>query len=189
VREAAINLHHLGEQIECHLSDRTADLPKLSLFHRTELLGAVGAPADEGRFPARKEPLVLSSDAIAAPDFAPLSARRCESVRLATLRMLESRESARQTPLQAEGNRIASFRRQADRPFLERRAVAVSPRLPLGKLPGEGSPVEELMEPLLGERREEVGRVRCDGARAGLGRPGDFVRSTLEALDRGGLFP
>jgi hypothetical protein len=65
----------------------------------------------------------------------------------------------------------------------------LAPRL-LGRIPaGETSLVADLWEPLLAERREEIGFVLHSGDHADLGRSGDFLGATLEALARGGPFP
>ena len=65
----------------------------------------------------------------------------------------------------------------------------VAPRL-LARIPGgETSLVAHLWQPLLDEGREEIGWVAHEGPFADLGTPRDFLRSTLEALARGGPFP
>src|SRR5262249_22670139 len=52
---------------------------------------------------------------------------------------------------------------------------------------GERGLVADLWEPLL--RESSIGFLRHEGPFADLGRPGDFLRASLEALDRGGPFP
>jgi NDP-sugar pyrophosphorylase family protein len=65
----------------------------------------------------------------------------------------------------------------------------MSPRvLPLIP-PGERGLVADQWEPILRQNLEEIGWLLHPGPFADLGRPGDFLRASLEALDRGGAFP
>jgi mannose-1-phosphate guanylyltransferase len=60
----------------------------------------------------------------------------------------------------------------------------VLPRIPSG----ETSLVADLWDPLLRDG-EEIGWMRHEGSFADLGSPRDFLRASLEALERGGPFP
>jgi NDP-sugar pyrophosphorylase family protein len=195
VAEAAVNLHHLGEQIEKHLVDRASELPKLRFFPESQLLGTAGGLKNAASFLASAPGhfLVVNADAAIEPDFGALLERHRASGRLATLLVVENQEPDRYTPLQSEGDRITAFGRQhgerpIDRPLLYT-GVCVLDASVLEMVPaGETSLVEHVWKPML-ERKEQIGFVLHKGPFADLGRPGDFLRASLEALARGGPFP
>jgi mannose-1-phosphate guanylyltransferase len=132
---------------------------------------------------------VVNSDAALSADYAGLLSAHRASGRAATLLVVENREPERYTPLQAEGDRIASFGVRGPSPLLYTGVCVLAPRL-LGRIPpGETALVADLWQPLLDERVEEIGWVRHSGSFADLGRPRDFLRASLEALASGGPFP
>ena len=206
VAEAALNLHHLGHQIEQHLVDRAAELPELRFFFEPEILGTAGGLRNASEFLSAGDFLVVNSDAAIEPDFGALVRLHRASARRATLLVVENSEPDRYTPLQSEGDRVTGFgggpRRGAlDRaaggaggtgggrpPLLYTGVCVLSPSLLAGIPPGETSLVAHVWEPLL-ERGEEIGFVLHEGPFADLGRPRDFLRASLEALARGGPFP
>jgi NDP-sugar pyrophosphorylase family protein len=189
VSEAGINLHHLGDQVECYLSDSTADLPELRFFREPEILGTAGALANAADFLAGDDFLVVNADAAILPDFSRLLARHGETGRAATLLVVENRDPDRYTPLQAEGDRITRFGGDTTRPLLYTGVCVLSPALLPRILPGERALVADLWAPLLAEGREEIGWLLHVGGFADLGRPRDFLSASLEALERGGPFP
>jgi NDP-sugar pyrophosphorylase family protein len=64
----------------------------------------------------------------------------------------------------------------------------MSPRVLARIPPGEAALVADLWAPLLREKPGEIGWLLHRGPFADLGRPQDFLRASLEALDRGGPF-
>jgi NDP-sugar pyrophosphorylase family protein len=189
VTEAGVNLHHLGDQIESHLRDRSADLPELRFFHEPQILGTAGALANAADFLAGEAFLVVNADAAILPDFPRLLARHRETGRAATLLVVENRDPDRYTPLQAEGDRVTRFGGGMARPLLYTGVCVLSPDLLSRILPGERALVADLWDPLLAEGREEIGWLLHLGGFADLGRPRDFLRASLETLERGGPFP
>jgi len=188
VGEVAVNLHHLGDQVERHLREPAADLPELAFFREPQILGTAGALRNAAEFLAAGDFLVVNSDAALAADFGALIAAHRASGRSATLLVTENREPDRYTPLQAEGDRITAFGVRGPAPRLYTGICALAPRV-LGRIPpGERSLVADLWQPLL-DAREEIGFVMHHGPFADLGRPSDFLRASLEALARGGPFP
>lgn len=189
VTEAGVNLHHLGHQIEQHLSEGAADLPKLAFFPEPEILGTAGALRNAAAFLQGGDFLVVNSDTAIEPDFARLLAAHRASARAATLLVVENREPQRHTPLQAEGDRIAAFGVDTPAPLLYTGICVLAPRL-LERIPrGERHMVTDLWQPLLSEGREEIGFVHHEGPFSDLGRPCDFLRASHESLERGGPFP
>jgi mannose-1-phosphate guanylyltransferase len=191
VGEVAVNLHHLGDQIERRLSEQTARSPQLTFFREPVLLGTAGALRNAAAFlsDGSGDFLVVNSDAAITPSYADLVARHRASGRAATLLVTENRYPDRYTPLQTERDRITGFGPGASPPLMYTGVCVLAPRL-LGRIPpGETSLVADLWRPLLAEGREEIGFVLHTGDHADLGRPGDFLRATLEALARGGPFP
>lgn len=189
VGEVAVNLHHLPEQVERVLREQAAGAPELAFFREPRILGTAGALRNAASFLGTGDFFVVNSDAAFAPDFAALLTRHRESGRAATLLVTENRHPDRYTPLQAEGDRIAGFGTVSVRPLLYTGVCALSARL-LERIPaGETSLVADLWQPLLDEGREEIGFVIHEGAFADLGRPGDFLRASLEALAQRGPFP
>lgn len=189
VSEAGVNLHHLGNEVERHLRNRATDLPELRFFHEPEILGTAGALANAAELFSDDDFLVVNSDAAITPDFGRLLARHRETGRAATLLVVENRAPDRYTPLQAEGDRIARFGGDGKRPFLYTGVCVLSPRLLSDIPPGKRSLVADLWEPLLSSGKEEIGWVLHEGPFSDLGRPSDFLRASLEALERGGPFP
>jgi mannose-1-phosphate guanylyltransferase len=189
VSEAGVNLHHLGDQIQSHLRDSAANLPELRFFPEPEILGTAGALANAADFLAGDDFLVVNADAAVLPDFPRLFARHRETGRAATLLVVENRNPDRYTPLQAEGDRITRFGGGTERPLLYTGICVLSPTLLSRIHPGERALVADLWAPLLAEGREEIGWLLHDGSFADLGRPGDFLRASLETLERGGPFP
>jgi len=193
-REVAVNLHHLADQVERDLSQPAAGLPELAFFREPRILGTAGALRNAAEFLAPDDFVVVNSDAALAVDYPGLMEAHRASGRAATLLVVENREPERYTPLQAEGDRIAAFGLRGpgplpDTPLLYTGVCVLAPRL-LGRIPaGETALVADLWQPLLDERVEEIGWVRHSGPFADLGRPGDFLRASLEALARGGPFP
>ena len=193
IGEAAVNLHHLGEKIEQHLIDRASELPKLRFFPEPEILGTAGALRNAADFLSEGDFLVVNSDAAIEPDYGALVLRHRASGRPATLLVVENREPDRYTPLQSEGDRITGFGGESGRtlsptPLLYTGVSILSPRV-LPRIPaGETSLVQDLWDPLLRDG-EEIGWMRHEGPFADLGRPSDFLRASLEALERGGSFP
>ncbi len=189
VGEVAVNLHHLGDQIERHLRHEAADLPKLAFFLEPRILGTAGALRNAADFLSTGDFLVVNSDAAIEPDFGGLLARHRESGRAATLLVVKNRNPEQYTPLQAEGDRIAAFGVDGPHALLYTGVCVLAPRL-LGRIPaGEAALVAHLWRPILDEGREELGFVLHEGPHADLGRPRDFLRASLEALGRGGPFP
>jgi NDP-sugar pyrophosphorylase family protein len=187
--EAGVNLHHLGEQVERELRDRPADLPKLRFFPEARILGTAGALRNAAGWLAGEDFLVLNTDTVIEPDVPALLAEHRRTGRATTLLVVENRNPDRYTPLQSEGDRIAAFGGRGADPLLYTGVCVMSPRL-LARIPsGESALVADLWDPLLREGRDEIGFLRHRGVFADLGRPGDFLRASLEALDRGGPFP
>jgi mannose-1-phosphate guanylyltransferase len=189
VAEVAVNLHHLGDQIERRLREQVSRLPELSFFREPTILGTAGALRNAASFLSGADFLVVNSDAAIAPDFAALVTRHRESGRAATLLVTENRHPDRYTPLQAEGNRIAAFGVRGERPLLYTGVCVLAPRLLARIPPGETALVAHLWQPLLDQGREEIGFLLHEGPNADLGRAGDFLGASLEALARGGPFP
>lgn len=189
VREVAVNLHHLGHEIERHLREEAAQLPDLVFFPEERILGTAGALRNAIDFLAADDFFVVNSDAAIDPDFAALAARHRDSGRAATLLVTENRDPQIYTPLQAEGDRITAFGVDGPSPLLYTGVCAMAPRV-LARIPaGETALVADLWQPILDAGREELGFLFHHGTHADLGRPGDFLRATLEALARGGPFP
>jgi NDP-sugar pyrophosphorylase family protein len=189
IREVAVNLHHLPDQIERDLGHEAADLPKLAFFREPEILGTAGALRNAAAFLDGGDFLVVNADAAIAPDFAGLMRRHRDSRRAATLLVTANRHPDLYTPLQSEGDRITAFGVDGPRPLLYTGVCVLSSRL-LRRIPaGETALVRHLWQPLLDEGSEELGLVRHHGPYADLGRPGDFLGASLEALARGGPFP
>ena len=190
IREVAVNLHHLGDQIESHLRHEAMDLPQLTFFREREILGTAGALRNAAPFLAGSDDfLVVNADAAIEPDLAVLISRHRESGRAATLLVTENRNPQQYTPLQAEGDRIKAFGVRGPRPLLYTGVCVLAARLLSRIPPGETALLAHLWQPLLDEGREEIGFVLHEGPHADLGRPGDFLRASLEALERGGPFP
>ena len=189
IGEVAVNLHHLGDQIERYLSEEPSDLPKLAFFQEPRILGTAGALRNAAGFLGRADFLVVNSDAAIQPDFADLISRHRDSGRAATLLVTDNRHPDRYTPLQSEGDRITAFGIDGPRPLLYTGVCVLAPRL-LGRIPpGETALVRDLWQPILDEGREELGLVFHHGPHADLGRPSDFLSASLETLARGGPFP
>ena len=188
VGEVAVNLHHLGDQVERHLREPAADLPELTFFREPQILGTAGALRNASEFLASDDFLVVNSDAALAADFGALLTAHRASGRAATLLVTENREPDRYTPLQAEGDRITAFGTRSPAPRLYTGICALARRV-LDRIPaGERALVADLWQPLL-DAGEELGFVMHRGPFADLGRPSDFLRASLEALARGGPFP
>jgi mannose-1-phosphate guanylyltransferase len=189
VGEVAINLHHLGDQIQSDLRHQAANLPKLTFFAEPQILGTAGALRNAAAFLSSEDFLVVNADTAIAPDFARLFSSHRDSGRAATLLVTHNRDPQHYTPLQAEGDRITAFGVHGPHPLLYTGVCVLSPRL-LTRIPaGETALVRHVWQPLLDEGREELGLLFHHGPYADLGRPGDFLRASLEALDRGGAFP
>jgi len=191
IGEVAVNLHHLGDQVERRLREQTTGFPQLTFFREPVLLGTAGALRNAAAFLSAGDFLVVNSDAAITPNYPDLLARHGDSRRAATLLVTENRHPDRYTPLQSEGDRITGFGPNdgGGRPLLYTGVCVLAPRL-LARIPaGETSLVADLWQPLLAEGREEIGFVFHTGDHADLGRPGDFLRATLETLERGGPFP
>jgi mannose-1-phosphate guanylyltransferase len=189
ITEVAVNLHHLADQVERRLREQAPRPPELAFFREPTILGTAGALRNAAPFLAGSDFLVVNSDAAIEPDFAALVSRHRESGRAATLLVTENREPERYTPLQAEGDRITAFGGRGARPLLYTGVCVLADRL-LARIPaGETALVAHLWQPLLDAGREEIGFVLHRGPHADLGRAGDFLRASLEALARGGAFP
>ncbi len=189
VLEAGVNLHHLGHKIQSHLGDRAPDLPDLRFFPELQILGTAGALNNAASWLEGGDFLVVNADAAIDPDIRALLTRHRETKRAVTLYVVENREPDRYTPLEAQGDRITGFGGYGPRPLLYTGVCVMSPRLLPQIPPGEASLVSDLWEPLLAERREEIGWILHEGPFSDLGRPSDFLRASLEALERGGPFP
>ena len=189
VGEVAVNLHHLGDQIERHLREQAANLPDLRFFKEKRILGTAGALRNAAEVLGQDDFLVVNSDAAIDVDFGSLVSRHRESGRAVTLLVTENRNPKEYTPLQAEGDRISAFGVGGPGALLYTGVCVMAPRL-LARIPaGETALVADLWQPILDEGREELGFVFHQGPHADLGRPGDFLRASLEALARGGSFP
>ena len=189
ILEAGVNLHHLAEKIEGHLREGAVDLPKLRLFPEAEILGTAGALRNAAGWLSGGDFLVVNTDTVIEPDIPALAARHRETGRAATLLVVENRNPERYTPLQAEGDRITGFGVPVARPLLYTGVCVLSPRLLPRIPPGHAALVADLWAPLLRETRDEIGWLLHGGPFEDLGRPSDFLRASLEALDRGGAFP
>ena len=189
VREAGVNLHHLGGEIRRELEERPADLPELRFFPEPRILGTAGALRNASGFLSESDFLVVNCDAALAADFAGLAAAHRRSGHAATLLVVENREPHRYTPLQAEGDRIVGFGGRPSRPLLYTGVCMLSPAL-LARIPeGETALVADLWQPLLDSGTGQIGWILHQGLFGDLGVPRDFLRSSLEALARGAPFP
>lgn len=188
VGEVAVNLHHLGDQIERHLSEQAADLPELAFFREPQILGTAGALRNAAAFLGSGDFLVVNSDAAIAPDYTGLAARHWASGRDATLLVAKNRDPQHYTPLQAEGDRIAAFGVDGPDSLMYTGVCMLSPRLLLRIPEGQTALVRHLWQPML-DRGEAIGLLLHHGPFADLGRPRDFLGASLEALARGGPFP
>ena len=189
ILEAGVNLHHLGEKIESELRDGAPDLPKVRFFPEPEILGTAGALRNAAGWLSGGDFLLVNTDTVIHPDVHGLAERHRSTGRAATLLVVENRNPDRYTPLQAEGDRITGFGGAATRPLLYTGVCVMSPRLLPRIAPGERALVADLWEPVLRENLDEIGWLLHPGPFADLGRPSDFLRASLEALDRGGPFP
>lgn len=189
VGEVAINLHHLGDEIQRDLGHQAADLPKLAFFPEPVILGTAGALRNAASALDGGDFLVVNADAAIEPDFAALLARHRDSGRAATLLVTENRHPDLYTPLQSEGDRITAFGVHGPSPLLYTGVCVLSSRLLARIPPGETALVRDLWQPILDEGREELGLVFHHGPHTDLGRPGDFLGASLEALARPGPFP
>jgi len=186
VREAGVNLHHLGDQIESRLREHSGELPKLQFFWEPRILGTAGALRNARTFLEDDAFLVVNADAAISFDPARLLERHRRSGAAATLLVVDNREPRRYTPLQPEGDAIARFGGIGPTPLLYTGVCILSPDV-LGRIPpGESSLVKDLWEPLIADGRR-IAWARHDGAFGDLGRPSDFLRATLEAV--AGAFP
>ncbi|HMF09970.1 MAG TPA: NDP-sugar synthase [Thermoanaerobaculia bacterium] len=189
ILEAGVNLHHLGEKIERELRDRPADLPDVRFFPEPEILGTAGALRNAAGWLSGGDFLLLNTDTFIQPDFGGLLDVHRKAGNEATLLVVENRNPDWYTPLQAEGDRITAFGGSGPDPLLYTGVAVLSPGL-LARIPGgETGLVADLCEPLLRENPRAIGLLRHEGPFAELGRPSDFLRASLEALDRGGPFP
>ena len=188
VGEAGVNLHYLGDEIERDLRDRAAELPKLQFFREDPILGTAGALKNAAHWLGDRDFLVVNCDAAVDLDLDRLAQAHAASGRGATLLTVENREPDRYTALQPEGDSITGFGGQSVRPLLYTGVCVLSPRVLRGIPEGEASLVADVWEPMLA-RGEKIGFVFHEGPFADLGRPGDFLRASLEALSRGGPFP
>ena len=189
ILEAGINLHHLGEEIERELRDRPPDLPNVRFFPEPEILGTAGALRNAANWLSGGDFLLLNTDTVIDPDLERLVEHHRRSGRAATLLVVENRDPGRYTPLQSEGDRITGFSGGCADPLLYTGVCVMSPRL-LPRIPsGERALVADLWEPLIRENLDGIGWLRHTGPFADLGRPRDFLRASLEVLDRGGPFP
>lgn len=188
VTEAGVNLHHLGREVEQHLKEGAADLPQLRFFSEPEILGTAGALRNAASFLDGGDFFVVNSDAAIEPDFARLATAHREGGRAATLLVVENRQPERYTPLQAEGDRVQAFGVDTPRPLLYTGVCVLNSRLLARIPPGQAQLVADLWQPML-DAGDEIGFLRHEGPFADLGGPGDFLRASLEALERGGPFP
>jgi mannose-1-phosphate guanylyltransferase len=189
VRQAGLNLHHLGQKIRSELEKGAADLPELRFFPEPRILGTAGALRNAEDFLSSSDFFVVNCDAALEPDFARLARVHRESRRTATLLVVENREPDRYTPLEAEGDRIVGFGGRPAQPLLYTGVCVLSPRL-LARIPeGETQLVAHLWQPLLASGSKPIGWLLHDGAFSDLGVPRDFLRASLEALAGGGPFP
>ena len=189
ILEAGVNLHHLGEKIERELRDRPADLPDVRFFPEPEILGTAGALRNAAGWLGGGDFLLLNTDTFIQPDFGRLVDVHRKAGNEATLLVVENRNPDWYTPLQAEGDRITAFGGSGPDPLLYTGIAVLSPGLLARIPPGETGLVADLCEPLLRENPRAIGLLRHEGPFAELGRPGDFLGASLEALDRGGPFP
>jgi mannose-1-phosphate guanylyltransferase len=189
VQEAGLNLHHRGRQIVRELSQGPAELPKLRFFEEPVILGTAGGLRNAGEFLAGGDFLVVNSDAAIDPDLRELARRHEESGRAVTLLLTENRDPKRFTPVAVEGDVVVRFGGEVERPLLYTGVCMMRGAL-LARIPeGFASLVPDLWEALLREAPGQIGWLAHSGSFTDLGRPGDFLRATLEALERGGPFP
>jgi mannose-1-phosphate guanylyltransferase len=188
VSEVGINLHHLGDAIERHLTEEPVAAPRVHFFREPAILGTAGALANAADWLRGGDFLVVNSDTAIEPDFAPLLTRHRESGRAATLLVTENTSPARFTPLVARGDRIVGFGGETSWPLLYTGVCVLAPRLLPRIPPGERSLVSDLWKPLIDGAEEEIGWVFHGGPFSDLGTPRDFLRATRQALTRGGPF-
>ena len=188
VSQAGVNLHHLGDEVEQSLSEGAAEMPELVFFREANILGTAGALRNARGFLDGGDFLLINSDAAIEPDFRALLSAHRSSGRPASLLVVENRQPERYTPLQAEGDRITGFGVHSPRPLLYTGVCVLSSELLERIAPGQTQLVADLWAPMLADGLE-IGFVLHEGPFADLGSPGDFLRASLEALERGGRFP
>src|SRR5437867_12003100 len=69
VKEAGINLHHLGDAIEMHLADHPVPAPRVRFFREPAILGSAGALANAAGWLEDGDFLLVNADAATDPHF------------------------------------------------------------------------------------------------------------------------
>jgi mannose-1-phosphate guanylyltransferase len=186
---AALNLHHLGEQIRTHFGSEYAGLP-LHYSAEADLLGTLGALYPLRGFLSEAETIVLiNGDSLCRWPIQQLVRRHRTSGADATL-LLHSRLDAGAYGGGVgvdERGRVLSFRRAAA-PGVVKRAVfagahAIAPRLLERVAEGPGDIISGLYEPLLAAG----GRIECawtDRVWHDLGTPRRYLDGVLEVTTR-----
>jgi NDP-sugar pyrophosphorylase family protein len=184
---AAINLHHLGEQIRSRFGDSYAGMP-LTWSEEPELLGTLGALPPLADFFARADlVLLINGDSLCRWPLRKLIRRHLASGDRATLLL-----AARPDPAAFGGGvgidaagRILSFSPGGiERGEVSRRAVfagvhVFSPQLVSRLSPGRADIVRDLYVPLL-EQGERIGSVLTSRRWHDLGTPQRFLDAVLD---------
>ncbi len=191
VEAAALNLHHLGEEIRRHFGEVFAGL-ELTYSPESELLGTLGAlrPLREFLRPAELI-VVVNGDSLCRWPIKRLVRRHLKSGAAATLLLSKRADAA----LFGGGlgidrqRRVVSLRPGVEHGPVARRRVfcgahVLSPEL-LGELPdGPADFLDDLYEPLL-RRGERIAAVETSRPWHDLGTPGRFLAAALEWGRRG----
>src|SRR5207245_6313422 len=99
VREAGINLHHLGGEIERYLREGPPELPELTFFREDPILGTAGGLKNAARWLGQQDFLVVNCDTALDFDFERLAQAHAAAGRSATLLLAENRAPHRYTPI------------------------------------------------------------------------------------------
>ncbi|MBK7976702.1 MAG: NDP-sugar synthase [Deltaproteobacteria bacterium] len=183
VREVAINLHHLGDQIRAAVGDGSAYGVSVHYSEEPEILGTGGAIRQLAGWLADGPFVVANADIVHGVDLAALAELHHASGSLATLALRPDPESARYGEIFIDGTgRIVSFLDEPPRRdelealmFTGVQIVepSIVPRIPW---PGASSSTAHLYRPLVREGAPLYG-LRYDGYWSDAGTP-----TSLEAL-------
>lgn len=191
---AAINLHHLGDQIEAHFGTRYKGMP-LHYSHEERLLGTSGALAAMREFLAPADlVIVINGDSYCHWPLKQMLRRHRRKHPAATLlvtRRADPRQFGGGVGVDRKG-RIVSFAPGEDFAPVKRRRVfagahILEPEL-VGRLPeGPSDFIADLYRPILESGSEEILAVTSGREWDDLGTPRRYLRGTLSAVRGRGL--
>jgi len=185
ISDFVVNLHHLPEPIERYLVDRYAGRARFEFSFEPEILGTGGGVRKvRALLENDSEFFLVNGDTVQFPPYDALRAARNKHDALAALTLRHPPEGDRFTPVYFDAGVITGFGNGTGEALMFSGTHLISNRI-FNYLPDKdfSGIVDEVYQPLIDSRREQIAGVVDDGLWFDIGTPQRYMTASRTLLD------